>query len=537
MAKRLEEQANNQPPAITSLLMNADALESCLGLLDGVAELTAVKAVCREFCCAARRMLNSTDWLAAHLTLHEMLEERLSANVRAAAIASRAAVHPDEIFLSGGSHRLPPLHAAVLCDSSDCVLRALLEAGPSPDFVARRRARGRLAHHVAALHSARASLACLLSVYPQGASQRDSEGCVPLHLAAAGAAAAETSDDGVSKADVADVVSQLLTVAPEATAEADLSGMLPLHHATLHCAPAPVVAALLDVCPEAVHHEASHGWTPLALAITYAQSADVVRVLLERWPDGAAQRIDALDCLPLHLAAKHQARSAIVRLVLAAAPAAAATLDAEGRLPLHVAAASRADAAVVGALLRAHPAACDVPDVDGWMPLHHAAANEAPALLIELLLHAQPRVARTAAPDGRLPLHLAVSHHAPSAAVRALLRIAPETAAQRTSEGHLPLHLASEHGASAATVGALLDVHPAGARERTRLGRLPLQLVARRGIVGTDAEDVSSRRSANGDTVAAALRPAAMDRLPSRAIIGLADSSTTWRADAVLTHH
>ena len=62
-------------------------------------------------------------------------------------------------------------------------------------------------------------------------------------------------------------------------------------------------------------------------------------------------------------------------------------------------------------------------------------------------------------------------------------------------------------GASAAVIGALLTAHPAGARQRTRVGRLPLQLVARRGIVETDAEDVTTRRSINGDAAHAMDRP------------------------------
>ena len=497
------------------LLEHADAFEYCLAHLADEYELRAVKAVSHEFCRAARRVLCSVSWQAAHMSVHELLDvDELRKPTRVAALATRAKLHPEELLKCGGIHRLQPLHVAAINDAPLLVMRALLEAGVQPSVAARRRTRGRLPHHTAALHGARDALAALLHAFPLGASLRDGDGCLPLHLAAAGvAAAADTSREwstaaasaGGSSAGAA-VVAMLLDADSESASEIDLAGMLPLHHATLHCAPLAVVEPLLAAFPAGVCHEARHGWTPLSLAIVYASSIEVFVALLECWPDGARHRVEALACLPLHLAAKHRAPPRVIRLLLSAYPGAAAERDADDRLPLHLAAANHADSAVVSLLLHAYPTACATVDVNAMLPLHLAAQNEASGSVVEVLLHAHPPAARTVTGGDRLPLHLAVANHAPSEAIRALLHVYQHAAAQRTSDGLLPLHVASENGASAAIVSELLAAHPAGARQRTRMGRLPLHLVARRMlIVGADAEDVSSRRSTSGGTASASM--------------------------------
>ena len=199
------------------------------------------------------------------------------------------------------------------------------------------------------------------------------------------------------------------------------------------------------------------------------------------------------------------------------------------------------------------------------LPLHHALTSEAAAEVSILLMHAHPPSLRCAVKGGRLPLHLAVANHAPADAVRELLRIYPLAASTCTADGLLPLHVASEHGASAAVVDLLLRAHPSGARQRTHLGRLPLQLVARRGIVGTDAEDVTTRRSAMGAARGMPPPSSARARAPASSLAGsglglaplavgdegapqmsalggvlrtkMVASESTWRAHAVVTGH
>ena len=117
-------------------------------------------------------------------------------------------------------------------------------------------------------------------------------------------------------------------------------------------------------------------------------------------------------------------------------------------------------------------------------------------------------------------------------------------------------------------MSTLLAGHPAGARSRTRLGKLPLQLVAKRGIVDTDADEISTRRSCSGGVISGhsgavaqergmlgGRSPLLLHRGPSHPSLsaaletssasgvggglasdnGLAGGYATWRADRVLS--
>lgn len=548
--KKKKPAAAAQSPISTLLLCNGDALESCLFMLDTAEELCAVAAVCTDFHTAVRRLLDSSAWRAAHLSLHDLLAEAavFGEPAHTATIAARVLLFPQEVVQCGGVHRLPPLHIAAITHAPLSVVNVLLSTGDPPGAAARKRTRGRLPHHTASLHGAHDALAALVAVFAHGTSQRDGDGCLPLHLAASAVAAsgdaalpigAERPSGGATKPsdDAARVTALLLDANPDSASEVDLSGMLPLHYAALHGAPVAVVRLLLAAFATGVQHEASHGWTPLTLAIVYGSSADVLAALLGAWPDGARSRIATLDALPLHLAAKHHAPAKILRLLLAAYPDAITEVDGDGRLPLHLATAHRADADAIGTLLHADSSACAVADADGYLPLHHAVCNEVSSEAVEALLHAYPHVATVAVSGARLPLHLACANHAPAAAVRALLRLYPHAARCAAADGYLPLHTASESGASAAVANALLLAHPAGARQRTRLGRLPLQLVARRGIVETDAEDVSSRRSTSGGAAHAAMQTAPLATGSARAHAAGGARDSTWRGEEAMTHH
>ena len=507
----------------TPFSLNADALACCLFQIEDLEILCNIKAVNHDFCTAARRTLCSTEWRAARLSIHDLLDiPGLSMTPREAALAARAQLYPDELIVSGGPQRLPPLHAAATLNLPPRLMRALLNSGSAllhsssapesfrtrvqggdniVEVIARRRSRGRLAHHLAALHGASSALAVLLEAFPRGAQHRDGDGCLPLHHAAAAAChgmqeEGEEEEEGEGDSSAARTVTLLLEADPDSASEMDLSGMLPLHYATMHAAPLSVVSPLLSAFPEGCMHEAAHGWTPLALSIVYGAPPDAFSAVLRSWPDGARTRVEAHTAgFPLHLAAKYHPPPKVLRELIQSYPQAAGEADAEGRLPLHHAAASRGDEALISALLHILPEACGIPDGDMYLPLHHAVTNEVSYECVELILHAYPQAAKETINHNRLPLHLAVANHAPAAVVRLLLRHYPQAAAIRTADGYLPLHIASESGASAAAVGALLAAHPSGAKQKTWMGRLPLQLVARRGIVGTDAEDVSSRRS------------------------------------------
>jgi ankyrin repeat protein len=400
------------------LLLHGDTLELVLFELTTALELCSVMAVCWEFCAAARRLLRSVPWRAAHLTLHELLRLHDVGDERelAAVLSMRCHAYPAERLVIGGPHRLTPLHDACQLCAPTLAMRALVD-----DVTARKRTRGRLPLHTAAVHGARDAVAVLLDAFPGGAQLRDGDGCLALHLAAAGAGAltsdatdaehverlsvlrreeppvanrassspacpppASVPSDGVARDSrgIDDAVASLVLLLhtyPDGAQDVDLDGMLPLHHAMLHRAPIPIVRVLLEAFPAGAMHEGRECWTPLSLAILYGASPSVVAALLACWPEAVERPIESFGCLPLHLAAKHQSTvPRTVELILAAHPNAAREPDAESRLPLHLAAANNhggVDERVIAALLRAHPDAASSVDADGAMPLHSASLS------------------------------------------------------------------------------------------------------------------------------------------------------------------
>ena len=596
--------------------------------LDRVA-LASVALVCQDMSAAARRVFESIVWRARHLSYHELLDASLKATKHrdrhVAALRMRAEINPHDRFTLDAEHHLNPLHTAVSDPATpQSVIEALLVtvSGDANDHaIARRRIRGRLPLHTAALSGSPAAVALLLAAYSAGANERDSNGCLPLHLAALGAGtnAAKLSTTGTPEADAGEadehataaavagavevaeeemeeaaggqrhgeelpatgagdgegggggldgdgdgggggvggrrgarggrdqsrrrfpqVVRALLSAHPGCAEGVDMTGMLPLHYAALYGAPLPIVRELIAAFPQGATHEAHYGWTPLNLAIVYGAAAGVTLAILDADPEGARLRSEEFACLPLHFAAQHRAPAKVLHALLGAHPAAATEEDGDGRLPLHLAAACRnADDRLVSTLIQAHEGATATPDAGGLLPLHHAVSNEASAAVVERLLHAHPGAAYVQVPGGMLPIHLAVAHHAPAESVRVLLRMFPEAAGWRTSDGALPIHVAAEHGASAASIEALLLAFPGGAHQRTRLGRLPVQLVARRGIIETDAGDVTARRSTRGERGAAEEAEMCRARDAASRLVGRAAIATesTSRGDEVVTGH
>ena len=115
-------------------LLSGDALECCLWFLDAGA-LHAIKPVCRAFCAAARRLSKSTVWLAAHTSIHGLLErEWANERQQVAAVMWRVARFPSEcIHKLGGTHRLTAAHVAAIRHDSGELMRALMQAIESDD--------------------------------------------------------------------------------------------------------------------------------------------------------------------------------------------------------------------------------------------------------------------------------------------------------------------------------------------------------------------------------------------------------------------
>ena len=465
------------------------------------------------------------------MTMHELLDAAVENRTVRQAIAARATMWPAELLqverVAGvdGEHRLPPLHLAAMNDAPRSIFDTMLAVDDGA--AARKRTRGRVAMHTAAQYGACTALAALHEAFEGGVRAVDADGCLPLHRAASGAAAAVVGlsrqsrqraavEGGHSSHDAAGAVRFLLTTYPDGVRECDFEGMLPIHHACLHRAPLAVIELLLATFAEGVRSEAAPGlepgWTALNLAIIYGASAEVIIALLAAWPEGARRRAEAFDCLPLHFAAKHRAASAsrVVELILSAHPAAAAEADAEGgRLPLHVAVANTADERSIAVLLAAHPAAAATPDEDGALPLHTAVSSEASAAVVQRLLLAYPEAVGALVKGGLLPLHLAVSpcRHglvmggrdcAPfrlriqleglsRLRMHPCLQQAPMPVHAYASHGcrtHQPVAQVAaqvKHGAPVEVIALLLHTYPQAAMARSDDGSLPLHMAAEAG--------------------------------------------------------
>jgi ankyrin repeat protein len=297
------------------------------------------------------------------------------------------------------------------------------------------------------------------------------EASMPLHVAAATAALAESPDAAMEH------VAALLASSPSAAALADGLGLTPLAWACAKEAPAGVVSILLDAHPGAAHERSTGGMLPLHWAAQSRASLEVVTMLLSLRAAHACER-DSLGRLPLHAAAGGGASVAVLDALLEAHPTGGGEEDALGRQPLHHAAGNGAPAESVAYLLRAYPRAASARDRRGRTPLHTAAAKRAPAGAILALLEAYPEAAAARDSDGRLPLHYAASRQASSEAVAHLLSFHAAAAAERARGGMLPLHLAAACAAPPTVVAQLVNAYPDGLREPGGTGRLALHMAA-----------------------------------------------------------
>ena len=188
----------------------------------------------------------------------------------------------------------------------------------------------------------------------------------------------------------------------------------------------------------------------------YQKDGDEVIRRLRSLPTAAAQK-DASGCLPLHLAIRLHADSAMECLaVLAANTSACEVPDKQRRLPLHLTLLYKAPPSVQLAVLVASPLACGQKDIAGDTPLNLALVHEAPVEVQHAVLAALPRACcETDKLYGNLPLHAALQFKAPPMIQLALLVLHPAACATRNKCGQLPHDLGAECGASVDIMTAL----------------------------------------------------------------------------------
>jgi serine/threonine protein kinase len=150
---------------------------------------------------------------------------------------------------------------------------------------------------------------------------------LPLHLAAR------------NKTASSEVIAALLTAHPGGAEEKDDNGNLPLHMAAANNASSEVIAALLTAHPGGATEKDDNGILPLHMAAANNASSEVIAVLLAAHPAGAAEK-DGDGILPLHRAVgfnvdEHETASGeVIAALLMAHPAGAAEKNRDGDLPL-----------------------------------------------------------------------------------------------------------------------------------------------------------------------------------------------------------
>ncbi|KAL7549866.1 hypothetical protein ACHAWF_013124 [Thalassiosira exigua] len=220
-------------------------------------------------------------------------------------------------------------------------------------------------------------LACAILDYdPTVAHKLDSEGNLPLHMAAA-------SGNSV-------LIAELVRRFPGAASVRNHDGMLPLHLAIEACALFPggrrgTVGPILRSFPNAARVGDREGNAALHVAAGVLEGdvgADVMRTLLKYAPEGASllEATNKAGETPLARAIKSAARATVVCVLLEteAGKAAAFLKDAASRNALHLALDPRHyDPEVVLAVLKAVPGVATAGDGNGALPIRLACASAA----------------------------------------------------------------------------------------------------------------------------------------------------------------
>ena len=185
-----------------------------------------------------------------------------------------------------------------------------------------------------------ATIRLLLSLVPDTCAARNSDGKLPLHLAAANPTTAPQ------------IFTLLHTVHPGGAAQTEhKNGSLPLHYACAFKAPLETVQLLLKLHPAALRHRDKQSNLPLHLALLYRAPHDVIEFLLEAWPESIAQP-DGKARLPLHLATIATHDPPTISLLLSLYPA-AACMAIQGKKPIHYAIRQKGRVETVKLLLTA----------------------------------------------------------------------------------------------------------------------------------------------------------------------------------------
>ncbi len=277
----------------------------------------------------------------------------------------------------------------------------------------------------------------------------------------------------------ADLINYVLDKAPSQISEKDLNGKLPLHLAAAHN---NEVAALILAKKNLLSLEApdNYGFTPIAYAIKNG-FLDLAKKLIDLKPEllenlkiegvpalnYCAVKFSPSQCLPLIK----------INPKLLKMPHGSTTV-------LHQMASLHAgDHAAIAETAKLYPENLLVHDSESKTPLHHAVHAGLP--LTKELAALEPKALLLKDAKGYTPLMHSVSIGSMDTSAY-LAGLEPKALLERDKKGNTPLHLAAELGLRAEIITTLAKLEPKALELKNDLGQSPLHLAAQYqyGVIG-----------------------------------------------------
>ena len=210
------------------------------------------------------------------------------------------------------------------------------------------------------------------------------------------------------------------------------TGMLPLHHVAQHNLKS-VFDKMYDFYPAGEDCFDYEGRLPIHVA---AENDALVplKILLSKHPEGADTMMlrptgRSGGGIPLHVACRINASSAVITALLSNNFNSAKKSDANGDLPVHLLLrnGTQVSGAVVQAILDTYPTAATRADMYGDLPLSVALKHKCKPEVVKTLLMHNPDAAKVQnGRDGHSPLFLAFQNHADDKTILGLMNHAPD---------------------------------------------------------------------------------------------------------------
>jgi ankyrin repeat protein len=278
---------------------------------------------------------------------------------------------PSCVFIADSDGDLP-LHAAIDYGASLEQITVILNANKAA--LSTPGEKGYLPHHHEANACARLAVFQLLhSSCPAGFAQRESFGCLPIHIAVRNASIETECLEclhgfypmGLEAVDACSFTALHLACIPNKAANVSLT--------TLNW--------LLRTCPALIRQTTTTGQLPLHILAQNSNNAVNALLLLWRAFPRGAEMVDAHGYLPLHYSVMSKQEEGCVVLdnvqcLLDMHSEGIGHADLQGRLPLHIASANdQTPLAVIDVLCRYHGRGLAHHDAYHLLPFHYAATD------------------------------------------------------------------------------------------------------------------------------------------------------------------